>query len=228
MGLSGHHQCLVGRDHAHVDSGCQVGDQRGIDRILLFQQFDAKEGQLAADPASDDRRMLANAPGEDQRVQSSERGREGANPLSDLVAEDVDGQARTRDRTARAPTAPACRRCARRCPEGRTRASTDARPRPPRDAGAGQIGDDAGVEVSAAAAHDQASGRRQSHARVDAASTDDGCEAGAIPEMCKHHASVRRPSARDLFELTEQEGVGQAMKAVAAKARRLRAPAGCG
>ena len=85
----------------------------------------------------------------------------------------------------------------------------------------GQIGDDPGVEVSAAAAHDQASGWRQSHARVDTASTNDGCEAGAIPEMCKHHASVGGRSARDPFEFTEQVGVGEAVKAVAAKARRL-------
>ena len=85
----------------------------------------------------------------------------------------------------------------------------------------GQIGDDPGVEVSAAAAHDQAAGRRQSHARVDTASTDDGCEAGAIPEMCKHHASVGGRAARDPFELTEQVGVGETMKAIAAKARGL-------
>src|SRR5205085_2252544 len=65
-----------------------------IDRILRLQQFHAEEQEVAADPASDDRRMLPDTTREDQRVQSSERRREGSNPFSDLVTEDVDSQVR--------------------------------------------------------------------------------------------------------------------------------------
>src|SRR6185295_512444 len=81
-------------NHANLDWCGRPGDERAIDRILRLQQFHAEEQEVAADPASDDRRMLPDSTREDQCVQSSERGREGPNPLSDLVTEDVDSQAR--------------------------------------------------------------------------------------------------------------------------------------
>ena len=54
-------------------------------------QFDAEKAESVADALADERRVFADASCEDERVQSTERGGEGADPLFRLIAEQRHG-----------------------------------------------------------------------------------------------------------------------------------------
>ena len=61
-----------------------------IRRVSLLVEFDAKKSQAVANPGADRGRVLADAAGEHQRVQSAQRRGEGADPFLDLVAKQRD------------------------------------------------------------------------------------------------------------------------------------------
>ena len=72
------HDLLVSADDPHLDAAGVPGDQRRILRIAPRVEFDAEKAKSVADPFPDERRVLADAGGEDERVQSTERGGEGS------------------------------------------------------------------------------------------------------------------------------------------------------
>ena len=85
------HEFLVGADDPHFDASGVRRNQRRILRIALRVQFDAEKAQSLADALADERRVLTDAAGEDQRVQSPERRSEGADPLLRLIAKQRHG-----------------------------------------------------------------------------------------------------------------------------------------
>ncbi len=75
--------------------GGVVGGDDGLlaaDLVLLGVQLQAQELQALHDPGAEGGGVLADAAGEDQRVQAAHGGGTGADALGDLVAEDVDSQ----------------------------------------------------------------------------------------------------------------------------------------
>src|SRR5712692_6957081 len=62
------------------------GDDRGIGVVPCRIQVDAKEAKSLTDTAADDRRIFADSPSEHQRVQTTQRGSEGTNPLLRFIA----------------------------------------------------------------------------------------------------------------------------------------------
>ena len=59
--------------------------------LRFWSEFDAEKAESVADPLPDERRVFADAGGEDERVQSAQRRGEGADPFFRLVAKQLDG-----------------------------------------------------------------------------------------------------------------------------------------
>jgi hypothetical protein len=59
--------------------------------IARLTQFDPEESQSIADARADSWRIFADTSREHERIQSTERGREGANPLFRLITEQRNG-----------------------------------------------------------------------------------------------------------------------------------------
>ena len=85
------HELLVGADDPHLHAAGVPRNQRRILRIALRIEFDAEEAESVADPRPDERRVFADASCEDERVQSTERRGEGADPLLRLIAKQRHG-----------------------------------------------------------------------------------------------------------------------------------------
>ena len=54
--------------------------------LRFWFELDAEKAESVADPLADERRVFADAAGEDERVQSTERSGEGADPFLGLIA----------------------------------------------------------------------------------------------------------------------------------------------
>ena len=68
------------------NSACGRRDHTLAWSVSLFFQFDPKKSQPVTNPGPDRGRILSDATGEHQRIQSTQRRRECANPFLDLVA----------------------------------------------------------------------------------------------------------------------------------------------
>ena len=120
---------LVGITHAAVAARGRA-DARAALRVGRRIELDAEPGRVAADALADRRGVLADAGGEDDRVEPAERGGERAELAADAVDEQVDRQLRAAAR--RSPAACACRS---RCPTRRAgptagRSASRSRARP--------------------------------------------------------------------------------------------------
>ena len=71
-------------------------DARAALRVRLRVELDAEPGRLPADALADRRRVLADAGGEDDRVEAAERGGERAELAADPVDEEIDRELRPR------------------------------------------------------------------------------------------------------------------------------------
>src|SRR5579872_1436110 len=85
------HQILVRSNDANPDPAGIRGNHPRSLCIARLAQFDAEESQSLADARADSWRIFADTSREHERIQSTERGREGANPLFRLITEQRDG-----------------------------------------------------------------------------------------------------------------------------------------
>src|SRR5271166_1762465 len=82
---AGNHQFFVRADDAHGDPAGVVGNHRGILRITRLVELNAEKAKPFADAGANGRAVLPDAGGENQRIQSTERGGEGADPFFRLI-----------------------------------------------------------------------------------------------------------------------------------------------
>ena len=85
------HEFLVGADDPYLDAGGIRRNQRSILPIALPVQFDAEKAESAADPLPDEWSVFADTSCEDERVQSTKRSCEGADPLFHLITKQRHG-----------------------------------------------------------------------------------------------------------------------------------------
>ena len=179
-------------------------------------ELDAEPGRLPAHPLADRRRVLADAGGEDDRVEAAERRGERAELAADPVDEEVDGE--LRPRLGRLEQRAHVARHARDAEQaGLAVDQLLDRPRV-HPALVHQVQDDAGVDRPAARPHRQAVDRGEAHRARDAAAGFERAHAGAVAEVQHHGLAARRA----LVEPRQHRGdvlVGEAVEAVAAHAR---------
>ncbi len=94
--MPGDHQFLVGRDHPCRHFAGLAGDARRFSRVRVFVELDAEPRRRRADSFADLRRVLADACGEDEAVDSAERRRHRRDFLCRAIDEVVECQARGR------------------------------------------------------------------------------------------------------------------------------------
>ena len=208
------HQFLVGANDA--DDAAGVREISGaFFGIALLVQFDAEETQTFADALPDRRRVLADAAREDQRVQSAQRRRKGADPFLGLVA-------KQRHRFRRPNI------CASRSSKSRMSELVSEMPSSPDSwltislkllsrhlLGSRQIRDQARIQIARAGAHHQAGRRSEAHAGVDAFAVAHRRHARAVAEMRENHATLSLPPGRRGARVPPSECIRQAVKAVA-------------
>ena len=197
-------------------AGLAVGrDQRLAGRVPPVVEGDPEESEPLAGAAADLGGVLADAAGEDERVQPAEGRAEGPDPGLDPVAEQV-------DRLGRAGVA---------LPTGQQVAQVGAGLRDPEEAGllvdhaveplgrhalgVGEEREEPGVDVAAAGPHDQAGGRGEAHRRVEATALAHRGQARARAEVRQDDPApgLRRPG--DPGEFLHEVGVRQPVEPVA-------------
>ena len=82
---------FVGGDDPDCDRAGRLRDAGGVALIGFGVERDAEEGELAADLLADRDGVLADASGEDERVEAAEDGGVAGDGLGDGAAEDGDG-----------------------------------------------------------------------------------------------------------------------------------------
>ena len=185
------HELLVGADDPHLDATGVRRNQRCILRIALLVQFDAEKAESVADPLPDERRVFADASGEDERVQSAERGGEGADPFLRLVAKQRHGLRRPhvigfpREQVAHVGAGPG------NAEQPGFVVHHLLKLRRGHALGARQVVDQARIQIPRAGAHHQSCRGREAHAGVDALAVAHGGQARAVAEMRKDHAALR-------------------------------------
>ena len=92
--MSRDHQLFVRGDHIDRDLAAGRGYQRPSRGIGVIVQLDAKPSELLGDAAADHGRILADAGGENERIQSAERRRQHPGAESGAMNEIVDGKLR--------------------------------------------------------------------------------------------------------------------------------------
>ena len=179
-------------------------------RVALVVELEPEVLEPLAGLPSDGGGPLADAAGEDEQVEPAQRRREGADTLSELIAEHGDGLG-----GGRLPIPPLQQRLHVRA---RSRDAQQARlvvHEPLQPVGiiafpSQQVDRDAGVQVSAAGSHHEAARRRQAHRRVHGHPVPHRGHAGAITQMRDDGSSTggRPEPPHDVF-------VGEAVEAVA-------------
>ena len=184
-------------------------------------QFNAEKAKSIADPLADERRVFADAPCEDERVQSTERRGEGADPFFGLIAEKRHGFRRTKiigfpcEQIAHIGTD-----LGNSKQPGRV-VHHFLKLRRAHLLGAREVGDQSRIKVARAAAHHQSGRRRETHAGVDALAVAHGGEARAVAEMRKDHATLRCRRVADACKFPHEEFIRQTVEAITANACRL-------
>src|SRR5690348_6629041 len=89
--VPGDHPFLVGRDDPDRDARVRGGDARAILRIGLRIELDPEPGQLLAHAPANLGRVLADARGEDEAVESPESGGKPSCLAHDAIDEVIDG-----------------------------------------------------------------------------------------------------------------------------------------
>ncbi len=188
QGVPRDHQLLVGRDHPGLDLGAGAADHRPARGVGLGVEVEAEPGEIATDPFTDDRRMLADAGGEDDAVDAAHGSGQRPGLAGDAIDEIVDGQ------------------CRRGCLAGQQVAHVVADARQALEAafvveealepggvpalGLHQIEQHAGVDLAGAGAHRQAVDGGEAHRAVDAAAGQQRAHAGAAAEMRHDRAAL--------------------------------------
>jgi len=82
------HEFFVGACDTNPNAGGIRRDQVRISVISRIIEFDAEKPESGANPPANDERIFADASRKNQRVQSAQRGREGADPFPDLMLDE--------------------------------------------------------------------------------------------------------------------------------------------
>ena len=186
-----------------------------IRRVSLGFEFDAQESQPFANPGADRGRMLSDATGEHQRVQSAQRRREGADPFLDLVA-------KQRHRFSRPHVL-------RFTVEQVTHVGTGLRhaEQPGLEIdhlvellgahvlGARQIPNQPGIEIAGPGAHGHPGGRGETHAGVHGFAVTHRRQAGAIAEVGEDDPAWGRFRSGQAGQFSHEKGIRQPVKPVA-------------
>src|SRR5215475_5843999 len=91
-GVASDHQLLVGGNHPNRHAASATGDAGPVGRVGVLVELDTEPGRRLAYPSPDDRRALADAGGEDDRVEAAERRGQRAKLFADGIDEVVDGE----------------------------------------------------------------------------------------------------------------------------------------
>ncbi len=198
----GDHEFFVRPNDADCNPASRGGNHAVIHRISLFVEFDSKKPQPIANPAADRGRILSDAAREDQRIQSTQRRRECANPFLDLVAEQ-------RDRFSRSHV---LRLVLQQVAHIGTGLGYSEQPGLEIDHliellrahvfRARQIPNQSGIEIAGTSAHRHPGRRREAHACVEGFALTHGRQARAIaevgeddPTFCRLRSATRASSS---------------------------------
>ena len=203
---------------------CRGGDDRLARRVARLVEHDAQVGQARADAGPDDRRVLADAGGEDEGIEPVQGGRQGPDRLADAGAVERDGVGAGGVGGLAGEQVPHVAAHGRKPEQPGLLAEHRVELRGAETLGSHEVRDEARVQIPRASAHGDARVGREAHGRVDAPAVAHGGEARARAEVRQDHAPPRRGAVADARELLELVLVGQAVEAVAAHAARLEAP----
>ena len=195
-GVAGDHQLLVGRHHERLDRTGTADPPPGgpaVPGVGLGVLGQAEEPQATQDQAADDRAVLPDAAGEDQRVEPFQVDDQPGDRLGQPVHEDVEGEpgplVSARGRGLDGPHVVADtgqpQQAALRVQHlGKLRGGLPGL--------AGQVAEDTGIDITGAGAHDQPLHRGQSHRGVHRHAVPDRRGAAAVAEMGGDQAQFGR------------------------------------
>src|SRR5438034_8020101 len=85
LSVIGDHQVLIRGDDPGSDAAVNAADARAASVVSCRVQFQSEPGRVAADTGADGGRVLADAAGEHQRVQSAQGGSQRTQLAADAV-----------------------------------------------------------------------------------------------------------------------------------------------
>ena len=185
------HLRVVGRDPAHLVEAARVA-------VALFVEPDAHALQPLQRQRADLRAALADAAGEDHRVEPAHRGDVGADVLAHAVAVRLErDQARRLACVGGLEDFAHVARDAGQAEQAALLVDQLLDLRAGQALGAFEKRDHTRIHVAAARAHDQALGGRESHRRVHRAPVVHGAQRRAVAEMAAHDFAARSAAASE-------------------------------